>query len=308
MAHEKIKILIVDDQEIWRNFVGDILKEKISHVEMSFAIGGDDAVEQVRRAEFDLILLDMRMPSGTEGLDALKQIKEVKPQSQVIMMSAYGEVETAVEAMKRGAIDFIQKGDPTSSNPTAFLDVLVVKVKEFHRAAAQKSALIADRERLIKRAYEDACRLTDNNEKGKAFEDLLAALFASVDGFTINERNCKTQTEEIDIVILNESQEPFWRQRGSLLLVECKNWLDKKVGKNEFVVFQNKIGNRAGLCKLGFLVCTETFAETITKEMLRASTGDILVVPIDGEKLRELTDSSNRSETLKKYTIEATKF
>jgi DNA-binding NarL/FixJ family response regulator len=307
MANKSIKILIVDDQKIWREYVEDYLQDAIPHIEIFSAVSSDDAIERVNGADFDLILLDMRMPSGTEGLDALRQIREIKPQAQVIMMSAYGEIETAVEAMRRGAIDFIPKGDPSSSDPTAFLDVLQEKVKLFQRTAAEKLSLIASREQLIVRAHEDAYRFTDIQEKGKALEDLAAALFQSVHGFTINERNCKTETEEIDIVILNESPHPFWRDRGSLLLVECKNWHSQKVGKNEFVLFKEKIQNRSGICKLGFLICTELFAETITKEMLRGSREDTLIVPIDKENLQELTRSPNRDETLKQFVINATK-
>lgn len=57
--------------------------------------------------------------------------------------------------------------------------------------------------------------------------------------------------------------------------------------------------NRVGRCELGFLVCTESFAETIEKEMLRSSKTNLLVVPIDGAGLQDLVESPHRSELLR---------
>ena len=112
-------------------------------------------------------------------------------------------------------------------------------------------------------------------------EDLAAALFASIDGFIEIGRDTNTATEEIDLVFRNDSREPMWRKESQIVLVECKNWHSQRVGKNEFVLFKEKMENRAGRCKLGFLICTEDFAETVTKEMLRSSKFDLLIVPIN---------------------------
>ena len=111
-------------------------------------------------------------------------------------------------------------------------------------------------------------------------------------------RNINTETEEIDIVFRNESKHPIWQRESALILVECKNWVTKRVGKNEFVVFKEKIENRFGRCHLGFLICVDRFADTLTKEMLRSSKGDLLVVPIDGNQLLQLVDSENRNQDL----------
>jgi hypothetical protein len=77
-----------------------------------------------------------------------------------------------------------------------------------------------------------------------------------------------------------------------------EDWHSQRVGKNEFVLFKEKLKNRSGRAKLGFLICTGTFADTADIEKLRTSQDDTLVVLIDGADLRELVRSRNRGDTL----------
>jgi hypothetical protein len=123
------------------------------------------------------------------------------------------------------------------------------------------------------------------DDKGRALEELCGRLFSSVPGFTVTGR-IRTETEEIDISVLNDSADPRLRREGAIILVECKNWTGK-CGKNEFVLFRQKIENRNQRCTVGFLVSWNGFAETVTKEMLRGSREGLLVVPLTGEDIRE---------------------
>ncbi len=280
-----LRLLIVDDDEVVR----DVLKLKLESrgdISLSEASTPEETLQKVTDETFDLVLLDLRLQFGTEGLDVLAEIKRRKPQTEIIMLSAYGTIPVVVEAMKRGAIDFIPKDKD-------YEDLVVLKLDRFINDAA----LLADRERNISGLYETVFT-EETNRKGKALETLIATLFSSVEGFVEVGRNLNTQTEEIDITFSNESHHPRWRKESSLILVECKNWLSKRVGKNEFVIFKEKIENRAGRCHLGFLICVEEFAQTITKEMLRSSKADVLVVPINRDKLQQLVESQNRNQLL----------
>lgn len=122
-------------------------------------------------------------------------------------------------------------------------------------------------------------------EKGRALEELIYVLFEGVSGFSVNDTNVTTETEEIDLVILNDSTDPRFSRESAILLIECKNW-SSKCGKNEFVIFKEKIENRSNRCTLGFLISWNGFAETVTKEMLRGSHEQALVIPIDGETIK----------------------
>ncbi|NOT63486.1 MAG: hypothetical protein HOP19_25020 [Acidobacteria bacterium] len=160
-------------------------------------------------------------------------------------------------------------------------------------------------EQQISVKYQEVLHNSDARQKGKALEDLLTALFATIPGFTVSERNYNTATEEIDLVVRNESPDPFWREWGSLILVEAKNWQAQRVGKNEYVQFYRKLETRGGHCRLGFLICTEKFAETFDKERLRDSKFPLRVVPIDGAGLRQLVEADDREPLLRKFVERA---
>ncbi|MGA2203134.1 MAG: hypothetical protein ABSG40_14330 [Terriglobales bacterium] len=134
------------------------------------------------------------------------------------------------------------------------------------------------------------------DDKGRTLEELCSRLFTSIPGFVVTGR-VRTETEEIDISVLNDSVEPRLRREGALILAECKNW-NGECGKNEFVVFHAKLENRSQRCTLGFLISWNGFRDTITKEMLRGSREEILVVPITGEDIRSSVRSGDFAKVL----------
>lgn len=100
------RILIVDDEKNLRLTMTMCL-EPLGY-EIGTADNGEDALRQLDNQEFDLILLDIRLP-GMDGLDVLRRVVKQHPDILIVMVSAHGTVESAVEAMKLGAVDFIQK-------------------------------------------------------------------------------------------------------------------------------------------------------------------------------------------------------
>ncbi len=142
----------------------------------------------------------------------------------------------------------------------------------------------------------ETARTTD--EKGRTLEELCSRLFASVPGLTVTGR-IRTETEEIDIMLLNDSREPRLRREGALILAECKNWTGR-CGKNEFVLFKEKLENRGQRSTLGFLISWNGFAETVAKEMLRGSREQVLIVPVTGEDIRASVRDGDFSRVLMK--------
>ena len=161
-----------------------------------------------------------------------------------------------------------------------------------------------DREQKIQEKWKEALTITDSNKKGKALEELLVLIFSTVEGFIPSHR-IRTETEEIDVSIRNESKDSFWSKFTPFILTECKNW-STNCGKDEVVTFRDKLINRFGLSRLGFLVSINGFSNTVTKEILRGSRTEFLVVPIDGKMLRELVLSKERSELLKSFVSKST--
>lgn len=139
-------------------------------------------------------------------------------------------------------------------------------------------------------------RASTTQEKGRSLEELCSRLFESVPGLRVTQR-IRTETEEIDISVLNDSEDPRLRREGAIILAECKNW-SGRCGKNEFVVFKAKLENRSGRSTLGVLISWNGFADTITKEMLRGSREELLIVPLAGQDIRAAVQSGDFTEVL----------
>ena len=100
------KILIVDDEVLMRNFLVEAFNRK--GLEAVAAENGDKALNLLKEQSFDLVITDMKMP-GISGMDVLKFVKELSPRTLVIVVTAFGTIENAVEAMKSGAFHYLIK-------------------------------------------------------------------------------------------------------------------------------------------------------------------------------------------------------
>jgi DNA-binding NtrC family response regulator len=103
---DALRILVVDDEAAQRELIGGFLRKQ-GH-EILLAAGGAEALARVRETQVDLVLSDFKMP-GMSGVDLLQGVKAVNPEIPFILMTAYGTVETAVQAMKDGAADYLTK-------------------------------------------------------------------------------------------------------------------------------------------------------------------------------------------------------
>lgn len=103
----KGKILIVDDDPTVRDILANILSD-IGGYKIDFALNGLDGMEKIKNNEFDIIFTDLTMPKMT-GMDLLRETKGISPLIPVVVITGFSSVETAINAMKEGAYDFITK-------------------------------------------------------------------------------------------------------------------------------------------------------------------------------------------------------
>jgi DNA-binding NtrC family response regulator len=146
-----MKILVVDDEALVR----DIIRKGLSQMggfNVEVAQSGPEAIEKIEKDVFDLVLTDLKMP-GMDGIELLKTIKGTRPEVMVILMTAYGSIETAVEAMRIGANDYITK-------PIDLNELLI------HISKAQKESLLLRENRLLR--MEVAKKFEFNNIIGKS--------------------------------------------------------------------------------------------------------------------------------------------
>ncbi|HLW79373.1 MAG TPA: response regulator, partial [Terriglobia bacterium] len=102
-----INILVVDDDLETRNLLRELLSEEGYKVTVSAS--GEDALEVGKQELFDVIISDMKLGPELSGLDVLRAYKSIQPESEVILITAFGSMESAIEAVKAGAFDYISK-------------------------------------------------------------------------------------------------------------------------------------------------------------------------------------------------------
>jgi len=103
---KKPRILVVDDEAAMRESLKDWLME--DGYEVGLAAGGEEAIAMAQEKGFEVVLLDLKMP-GMDGLETLKRFKKMDVEADILMMTAYATVDTAVQAMKEGAFDYLVK-------------------------------------------------------------------------------------------------------------------------------------------------------------------------------------------------------
>ncbi|MFZ5949198.1 MAG: response regulator [Candidatus Rifleibacteriota bacterium] len=99
-------ILIIDDEKNIRLTLTRVFDD--GNFKLSTAVNGEEALQKMTEEEFSLVLLDLNLP-GMSGMSVLKQITQNFPCTRTVIITAHGSVESAVEAMKLGAVDFLQK-------------------------------------------------------------------------------------------------------------------------------------------------------------------------------------------------------
>lgn len=105
----KGKILIVDDEETARKSLTDILK--LEGYKVTAKGDGQSAIDVLNEEDFDLMLLDLKMP-GMDGIEVLDQAVQLAPECKIIMLTAHGSMESAIEALRHGAHDYMLKPAP----------------------------------------------------------------------------------------------------------------------------------------------------------------------------------------------------
>ena len=288
-------VLVVDDEQPFFETYRDILSREGYHVD--WAPDRDSALEQLRASVWDVVILDQRLRGEAGGDVGIDLVSEIVPTgAKVIVATAYADERMIERAFKDGAYDYLE------TLPTLPM-MLRIKVRNASEAVRERrlAALSAsEREKEIRALWSAVRTEADRNRKGRILEDLMVLLFRTIPGFTDVDTRRKGPEEEIDILIRNESAEPFWARDGSqYILVECKNW-SKPAGPTELVVFRDKMLNRGGRCRLGFFIAVGGFTEGFSTRTATYRKDDLLVVQVGPAGIDELVKAADRNAVLKK--------
>ena len=109
------RILVVDDEiDFLETIINRLEKRKL---DAKGVTSGEEAIALLKEEMFDVIILDIKMPGGMDGIEALREIKKIQPLTEVLLLTGHASVETSIEGMKLGAFDYLLK-------PIKFEDLL----------------------------------------------------------------------------------------------------------------------------------------------------------------------------------------
>ncbi len=114
------RVLIVDDEEDFLETLVNRFNKR--NIDTTGAQSGEDALKLMEEKLFDVVILDIKMPGAMDGIETLREIKRIRPLTEVILLTGHGSMETSIEGMKLGAFDYLLK--PIK------LDELLVKVAQ----------------------------------------------------------------------------------------------------------------------------------------------------------------------------------
>lgn len=160
---EAKSVLIVDDEKNIRLTLSAALESL--KLDTDTAVNGEEALGKLEEKHFGLILLDLKMP-GMDGIDVLRRVRQTRPDIKVIIITAHGTIESATQAMKLGAVDFIQK--PFSPE----------EIRELVNRVFDRDLLEADKAKSYEEHVELAKRCIGKREFGAAQEHVRQAISA----------------------------------------------------------------------------------------------------------------------------------
>jgi len=104
---EAFKILVVDDEiDFLETLVKRLQKRKIN---TQGVLSGEEAVKRVIKQSFDVVILDVKMHGGMDGIETLREIKKIRPLTEILLLTGHAAMETSIEGMKMGAFDYLLK-------------------------------------------------------------------------------------------------------------------------------------------------------------------------------------------------------
>ena len=121
---DSFDVMVVDDEP---DLLDTLVKRLIRrNLRAEGAESGEKALEMIRQKEFDVVILDVKMPGGMDGIETLREIKKIRPRTEVILLTGHASVETSIEGTKLGAFDYILK-------PVTMEDLLPRVISAFER-------------------------------------------------------------------------------------------------------------------------------------------------------------------------------
>lgn len=219
----EMQILVVDDEESIRTVVSHVLSDEGHQV--TAVPSAEEALDLFRRAPFPILIADIRL-EGMDGIELLKRVKEEHPDTQVIIITSYGSIESAIEAMRYGAYDYLLK-------PFENIDQISFAV----RKAVDKYRMTTENERLTRALKAKISRLAIMNDLGQAMHSILEP--QELLSFFVQLLVDKFDAERVSIMLINKGTRE--------LTIEAAHGLDEDVKNRARMRLGDGIAGRVAL-------------------------------------------------------------
>jgi DNA-binding response OmpR family regulator len=173
---KKIKVMMVDDEERFREITSILLNKK--GFETTIAASGEEAIEIIKESPQDVVVLDVKM-GGMDGHAALAEIKKIAPETQVIMLTGHGNLESAISSRDLAAFDYLNK--------PCDIDLLAIKINEAYAVRQSKVVQAEKKVKDIMTHIEDYSTVSVNTTVKEAIMELLNSLNELVTSSRIRE-------------------------------------------------------------------------------------------------------------------------
>ncbi|MFW6052963.1 MAG: ATP-binding protein [Desulfosalsimonas sp.] len=233
------RALVIDDEERIRDACNRMLTE--DGFEVACAQNGEDGLQMIEETHFDIILLDLMMP-GLSGFDVLSRVKSLHPETVVIVITGYATIEHSIEAMKKGAFDFLTK--PFSPQD---LRLVVSKAIEFIRTL-QDIATEKSRMRMLINLLSDGVLATDNRKNvalaNPAFLKMVRCPKTDVQGRRIEEILDNEKLLEMIDQAMDQSEDNFAEIAEEIF--SGKEEGDETILGARCIPFRDRLGRKLG--------------------------------------------------------------
>lgn len=299
-----LSILIIDDEKPQvENLQRAIQKKYPNGISVFGASEEKEILSMIENCYYDIAIVDLRMNSySINGFVVIEKIKEINPYAKVIVVSAYAAEyqEELNKALTLGNIlGFVDKSDFMKFSQNVYS--LIDNQNETLQSIEDTSI------RALKDYYSELKNSKEGYKKGLKFEYFISMLFGQM-GFTkVLNRIKDVSSNEVDLAIRNEINDPFFSKFKHYILIECKNWPADGVDRNVFTTFREKVKNTNGLSSLGILITTGYIKKTAYLEALRTSSEPVKIVFLSNPEIELLIFSQNKLETLKQIIDEQIK-
>jgi DNA-binding response OmpR family regulator len=173
---KKIKVMMVDDEERFREITSILLNKK--GFETTIAASGEEAIEIIKESPQDVVILDVKM-GGMDGHAALAEIKKIAPETQVIMLTGHGNLESAISSRDLAAFDYLNK--------PCDIDLLAIKINEAYAVRQSKVVQAEKKVKDIMTDIKDYMTVSVNTTVKEAIMELLNSLNELVTSSRIRE-------------------------------------------------------------------------------------------------------------------------